>query len=247
MTESLGVIVDLMSTRAPIYVQLSTLFRRFIVTGVWPVGAQIPTHETLAAQFEVNPATIRKAIAMLEEEGLVDRFRRRGTFVIAKPASAEWFEIGTTWTSAVDAYDTLQSELLESGDVGAIAKFHPDGALAPGYRYLRRIFRRNGKPIVLEDSYIAQSLRAKLGDARLARVPALKLIAQTRGLRISRAVETIRFGIADGKVPALLKLPLNAPVAILHQAVLSQDTLVFDARAYVRGDLVRITEPIEFD
>ena len=51
---------DLTHNRAPIYVQLSTLFRRFIVTGHWPVDRQVPTHETLAVQFDVNPATIRK-------------------------------------------------------------------------------------------------------------------------------------------------------------------------------------------
>jgi GntR family transcriptional regulator len=248
MSASLGVVVGLTSTRAPIYVQLSTLFRRFIVTGVWPVGAQIPTHETLAAQFEVNPATIRKAIALLEDEDLVERFRRRGTFVTAKPASAEWFEIGPSWKGASEAYDGLQPALIESGDVASFVKFHAEGELARGYRFLSWLFRRNGKPTVLEHAYVAHKIRRKIGNAKLLRAPGLKLIAQTRGICISRAFETIRFGTADGHIAALLKIPLNAPLAILHQAALDQDkTLVFEARAYVRGDLVRISEPIEFD
>jgi GntR family transcriptional regulator len=58
--------VDLSTTHAPIYLQLSTLFRRFIVRNQWPVGDRIPNHDALAMQFGVNPATIRKAIAALE-------------------------------------------------------------------------------------------------------------------------------------------------------------------------------------
>src|SRR4051812_47363728 len=47
-------LLDLTHHRAPIYVQLATLFRRFIVTGQWPIDKQIPTHEDIAAQFDVN-------------------------------------------------------------------------------------------------------------------------------------------------------------------------------------------------
>ena len=57
----LGATVDFSYDRTPIFIQLATLFRRLIVTGQWPVGQRIPTHEHLAVQLDVNPATIDRA------------------------------------------------------------------------------------------------------------------------------------------------------------------------------------------
>ena len=69
----------------PIYVQLVTLFHRRIKSGEWPVGQQVPTLDDLTAEFGVARATIRYAIGFLEREGLIGRYRGRGTFVLKQP------------------------------------------------------------------------------------------------------------------------------------------------------------------
>jgi GntR family transcriptional regulator len=248
MPQSFGPTLDLTHNWAPIYVQLSTLFRRFIVTGQWRVEGRIATHEDLAAQFDVNPATIRKAIAILEEEGLVRRRRRHGTFVTAKPARADWCPIGTTWDEALHTYDGMAVEvLLSRDDPGFGAAFHNPAQLAECYRLMRRLYRRGRDPLVVEESCLDRKLHRKIGDAKLARAPALPLLDACKGLRIERADETIRFGIADAEISALLKIALNAPVAIVHQSVFGpQNLLLYEARACMRGDLARISEPIKF-
>ena len=149
--------VELTQHGAPIYVQLSTLFRRFIVTGQWPLDQQVPTHENIAAQFEVNPATVRKAIALLEEEGLVRRFRRRGTFVTAKPSGGDSILIPTRWEDALAAFDGLAAQTLATHRVKRVpAPFHESGPQAKGYTYTRRRYRRGARAVVLEDAYLDQ-------------------------------------------------------------------------------------------
>ena len=239
---------DLTHNRAPIYVQLSTLFRRFIVTGHWPVGRQVPTHETLAVQFDVNPATIRKAIALLEDEGLVKRYRRHGTFVTAKPATADWFRVGTTWKEAVRSFEGLGFETIAQHDTDRIPDpFHGGGIPAAGYRYLRRLYRRGGMPIMIEDAYIDLALRRTIGDAKLKSIPTLALLDIKANLRIDRADETVRFGIADTEISAVLGIPLNASVAIIHHSVFGEGAeLVYESCAYLRGDIALMSEPIQF-
>jgi GntR family transcriptional regulator len=241
---------DFTHNRAPIYVQLSTLFRRFIVSGQWRVEGRIPTHEDLAAQFEVNPATVRKAIAMLEDEGLVRRYRRHGTFVVAKPASAEWCRIGTTWSEALKAYDGLAQTVLEAKDVAVVSEpFHEPGTpAAGGYRFMRRLYRRGRDPLVVEDSYLDQRLRRKIGDAKLESAPVLVLLDALAGFAIERADETIRFGIADAEIGGMLNVPLNAAVAIIYQSVYGPHAaLYYESRAYLRGDVARVSEAIKFE
>ncbi|MBW4675644.1 MAG: phosphonate metabolism transcriptional regulator PhnF [Desmonostoc geniculatum HA4340-LM1] len=68
----------------PIYAQIAADLRQNIHQGVYEVGGQLPTETKLAEQFAVNRHTIRQAIALLKNEGLLRVDRGRGTFVAAK-------------------------------------------------------------------------------------------------------------------------------------------------------------------
>src|SRR3546814_1229236 len=80
-TENTGGPLGADGTGIPRYLQLSTLFRRMIASGEWQVGSQIPTVEELAAEYGVARATVRQALGILNGEGLIERYRAKGTFV----------------------------------------------------------------------------------------------------------------------------------------------------------------------
>jgi DNA-binding GntR family transcriptional regulator len=65
----------------PLYRQLADLLRSRIVDGTLPPNRPIPTEQRLMHEHEVGRDTVRKAIAILREEGLVLAIRGRGTFV----------------------------------------------------------------------------------------------------------------------------------------------------------------------
>ena len=55
----------------PIYQQIVGFVKRGIVAGTIPDGAEMPSRRMLSALLGVNPNTVQKSYAMLEEEGLV--------------------------------------------------------------------------------------------------------------------------------------------------------------------------------
>ena len=57
-------------------------------SGDWRVGDQIPTDEELMQQFDVSRFTVRAALDVLVADGVIKRYRRRGTFVVARPHGA---------------------------------------------------------------------------------------------------------------------------------------------------------------
>jgi len=238
--------VDFSNTYAPIYIQLSTLFRKFIVRNQWPVGERIPNLETLAAQFDVNPATVRKAIGALETEGLVECSRRRGTFVVAKPPTAHWYDVATDWSGAVRSYDGLTFKLLKDKEVKDIpAELRGHGLSARRYHNIRRLYRRGRVPLIVEDIYLDDSTCQKVDRAGLRNTAAIKLV--DRFVRPRRAVQTLRFGIADREISGLLNVPLNAPLATVHLSVDDgRSVRRFESIAYIRGDTIRVVEPIIF-
>jgi GntR family transcriptional regulator len=71
----------------PIYRQIIRQVRRQIMTDGLAEGDQLEAVRNLAARLKVNPMTISKAYSFLEAEGLVERRRGIGLFVIKAPKS----------------------------------------------------------------------------------------------------------------------------------------------------------------
>ncbi len=65
----------------PIWQQLSQQLTRRILTGVYPPGSKLPPVRELAAQAGVNPNTMQRALAQLEQSGLAEANRTAGRLV----------------------------------------------------------------------------------------------------------------------------------------------------------------------
>ena len=65
----------------PIYVQLVEKIRLEIISGKLKLGERLPSVRELALTARVNPNTMQKALAELEEEELVYTERTNGKFV----------------------------------------------------------------------------------------------------------------------------------------------------------------------
>ena len=65
----------------PKYLQVAETLRREIAEGVFQEGQTLMTEQELRFRFDVSRQTVRQAIALLENDGLVDRRRGSGTYV----------------------------------------------------------------------------------------------------------------------------------------------------------------------
>ena len=60
-----------MEDGVPIYLQITGFIKRGIVAGTIHDGDEVPSRRMLSALLGVNPNTVQKSYAMLEEEGLL--------------------------------------------------------------------------------------------------------------------------------------------------------------------------------
>ncbi|NLC43665.1 MAG: GntR family transcriptional regulator [Clostridiales bacterium] len=65
----------------PIYAQLIEQLELQICSGVYPPGSRMPSVRDLAQEASVNPNTMQRALAKLEEDGLLYTNRTSGRFV----------------------------------------------------------------------------------------------------------------------------------------------------------------------
>lgn len=73
--------IDLLGPE-PIYVQVAGVLRSRIQDGTYPSRRALPTPDTLAAEFDVSRNTVRAALKLLTDEGLVQGVKGKGTFVL---------------------------------------------------------------------------------------------------------------------------------------------------------------------
>lgn len=67
------------------YRELAAALRDAIQAEVYPAGSTLPKQDEIAVEHGVNVNTVRKAVSVLEAEGLVTPVRRKGTVVRARP------------------------------------------------------------------------------------------------------------------------------------------------------------------
>ena len=74
----------------PLHNKIAQALLRTLQTGQWRKGQRLPTERDLAADMGCAVGTLRKALAQLENEGLLERVQGRGTFVARVPDGAEY-------------------------------------------------------------------------------------------------------------------------------------------------------------
>ncbi len=103
----------------PIWLQLTEQMTRRIITGVYPPGSRLPSVRELAAEAGVNPNTMQRALAQLEQDGLAKADRTAGRMV-------------TQDTGVLDAVRRAQARVVMEQYVQAMAElgYSPDEAAA---------------------------------------------------------------------------------------------------------------------
>ncbi|MEQ8201029.1 MAG: GntR family transcriptional regulator [Syntrophomonadaceae bacterium] len=65
----------------PIYLQLVHGVKEAVARGILLAGDRIPTVREMASELMLNPNTVAKAYQRLEQDGIIETMRSRGTFV----------------------------------------------------------------------------------------------------------------------------------------------------------------------
>ena len=64
------------------YLQIASVIRATVLRGKYVPGQQMPPIRTLAEKEECNPATVQKALKVLEKQGLIVSRRSKGFLLL---------------------------------------------------------------------------------------------------------------------------------------------------------------------
>lgn len=140
---------------SPLYLQIASELRQNIQELVYKVGDQLPTEIELSERFGVHRHTLRRAVEVLRQEGIVDVERGRGTFVVAAPIAVP---IGkrVRYNEALKAQSLhLQWQVLRIVEINADPKLsqHLEIPIGDAVVLFERISLVDEIPISISDSY----------------------------------------------------------------------------------------------
>jgi GntR family transcriptional regulator len=196
--------------------QIFLVLRDGITHGMYPAGSALPTEETLMRTFGVARVTVRRALADLEAEGLVQRRHGRGTFVLgAAPSGAP--------AATLSYVDGLRNAAQNTSvRVLAIETSVPPSSIAAllqlgkGEAAMRiaRLRSAGNTPLMLTDSWMPSEFGKRITPTAL-RKRALYQLLMDRGVRIGRVVQQISAEAADPVKAQLLQCEVSASLVRL--------------------------------
>lgn len=224
------------------YLQLATLFRSRIDREEWPVGKQIPTVEQLVEECGVARATIRHALGLLEDDGLIERRRAKGTFVKKKPSDKLWFDVVTDLQGLLRPIEPFKVEVLSKVDSKHPINIPPDiGVSADHYKHFFRRHWRRGVPFAVTEVFLADEVYFKLAPTDLLEKTTLKLLIDLPDVQIHSVRQTLTIETADIDVAEKLKIHINAPVAVVLRFMLDpKGRILAISEGRYPGEMVRL-------
>ncbi|TXS51225.1 GntR family transcriptional regulator [Streptomyces sp. t39] len=228
-----------LNRKLPLWYQVSQSLRASILGRAPEASLRLPTEEQLAQHYGVSVLTMRQALKELEEEGLISRHRRRGTFI--EPGARRGAP--RRLLGSIDAIVAQQSgertTILGHGPQpvpGDLAEHFPDAGEVVVFRRLRRDGDTD-EPTNWAENALRPETAARIDLADLERWPMTKVLRDVLGIRISRITDTVEARLADPETARLLSVPLLSPILHYTGVTYDADGQVVDvARIRYRGD-----------
>lgn len=131
----------------PLYLKLKQLLLENIRKGVWKTGEKIPNEQKLAALCNVSVGTVRKAVQMLADEGVLVKHHGSGTYVRTFKSQGFYHQFHTAYsldnTSRYNKRKTILFETIPIPDEIAFYLNEPKGE--PVFHVIRHMIKKEDK------------------------------------------------------------------------------------------------------
>lgn len=152
----------------PAYSQIVDIIRELVDSGRYPPGSKLPSEAQLRKQFQVSSVTVRRAISVLVEQGVVDTTQGKGTFVKPIELSSVSFHLDEIQKIFKDREHTrvilLFAQIISADQ--CVAEKLP---LSEGDRviHIRRLISRDNTPLMYHHQYLIYDPSQPIVEAEL--------------------------------------------------------------------------------
>jgi GntR family transcriptional regulator len=193
--------------RDVLYLRVADRLRTRISRGEFPPGRLLPSESALAEDFAASRVTVRKALAQLKAEGLIESRQGFGWYVLAPPLRQTLRELTTIEDQILTAGHTPRRRVLSFAYISAPAR--PAQVLGEtAVLEFTRVNLADDEPFARVTVWVPESLAADLSRRAVEHQPLHEIL----GVSFGGATQTISAVGASAEDAALLALPPGSPV-----------------------------------
>ncbi|MEU4361706.1 GntR family transcriptional regulator [Promicromonospora sp. NPDC023987] len=198
----------------PLHRKLSSELRAQILGRALAPGAHVPTEAELQERYGVSRSVVRQALAALEQEGLVERRRGRGTTVRERGEVHRLVQrVPGLSTQVEDGGVHVGTRVLELCTEPAS---EATSVLGSGQVLrMRRLRSAGGEPLAAIETWLPEEFCDLTAD-ELTDASLHATIRRRFGTRIVAGKRQVRAVGADTETAELLQVPVGAPVLLLE-------------------------------
>ena len=200
------------------YQEIAAELRSRLAGGSLAPGRLLPSEAELGAAYAASRITVRRALDVLREEGLVESRQGLGWMVAGDPVRQSLGRLGTIEAQLADAGVDSQRQILDFGFV----KARPEVLAVLGTKRVlevRRVNLADGAPFARVTVWCPEHLAKGLSLADVERSPFYELL----DLELGGATQTIGAAVASGEDAELLQVKSGSAVLVCHRTTRSAD------------------------
>ncbi|MGH9398181.1 MAG: GntR family transcriptional regulator [Terriglobia bacterium] len=227
----------------PPYLKIAQSIRREVARKGLAPHTRLPSEPELVKRFGAARATVRRALANLQQEGLIYSRQAVGTFVAEPRVEQDLNELFSfteflVYRGLKPGTRLLEAEVRRIVQPGSPVLHHL--RLRPGARviFLRRLRLANGQPLVIANTWLpAARFRGFL--SRDLKHHSVYETMEAMGLKPTDAVQSIEAITLGSAEASLLMAPPGSPALLIRRVGYARDIPVEYAVDYYRGERTR--------
>jgi GntR family transcriptional regulator len=189
------------------YREIADALRSRVTGGEFVAGRLLPSEAVLSAAYGVSRVTVRRALEVLRDEGLVDARQGFGWFAAATPVRQVLGRLGTIEEQMAASGLRPERRVLDFAFVaaeGRVAEVLGHGSVLR----VRRLNLADGEPFARVTVWCPADLGQHLSRADVERAPFYELLS----VPLVAAVQTIGAAAASASDAEVLGIPPGSPV-----------------------------------
>ena len=226
-------------SKVPLYVQLYDSIKAAIQSGQLKDKDKLPPEEVLAETFNISRPVIRQAYRALHEEGLIDRFQGRGSYVSKRIEFSNIF-FKKNFNEEVETKGFKPSSLIISIDTidhADLPSFHFPLPNQKSYYTLKRVRKADDIPLFYEIFFLPTMLFNNLSKQVSEKFSITKLIQDVYGYHNLKSECLMTAINLDDSLSQLLEVEFNSAAIkfdIIHYN--ENNDIIFFKISYFPGE-----------
>lgn len=230
----------------PLYHQLAEILQDRIRSGVYGPGEMLPSEIGLAKRYGIGRPTVRQAMNLLVQKGLIHRRRGAGTFVKKPSPSIDLFSLAGTSQAFLTRGIPVETRIIvplsrQPVDQDTANPFHGTTAF-----FMSRLTLAENQPVLLEEIFMDVEMFTGLDNMDLTGRSLARVVSEHYYLTPEDGTQTFKVELPGAGRAELMDLSPKIPVLVVRRTLNFPDApgAIF-SNLYCRTDRYAFSQTIQ--